>query len=256
MIDFRSVRESRASAFDYSRFEIASPEDSRPEGSQGARTSRAPGFERGGRGAKSQARDDQLPLIQAGKDGSSASASFGPVKDWECHCGKYKRIRYRGVICDGRRRSDPVEGARERMGHIELAVPLPTSGSSRPCPVRWATCSTSRFGDLEKVIYYSNYIGVEPGQAERSNRATAGRGRVSRAAHQVEEEGTAPSRDIARHGPRPAPQVDVDKTAEQLRAQVFTETRASEEDAAQAAQDRDAFRNSGDDAISAIIPIG
>ena len=79
------------------------------------------------------------------RDGLFCERIFGPTKDWECHCGKYKRIRYKGKICD--RCGVEVTRAkvrRERMGHIELAAPVSaTSGTSRASPPAWACCSTS-----------------------------------------------------------------------------------------------------------------
>ena len=69
------------------------------------------------------------------RDGLYCERIFGPTKDWECHCGKYKRIRYKGKVCD--RCGVEVTKAkvrRERMGHIELAAPVSTSGTSRASP--------------------------------------------------------------------------------------------------------------------------
>ena len=80
------------------------------------------------------------------KDGLFCERIFGPTKDWECHCGKYKRIRYKGIICD--KCGVEVTRAkvrRERMGHIELAAPVSaTSGISRAFPPAWGCCWTCR----------------------------------------------------------------------------------------------------------------
>ena len=78
------------------------------------------------------------------KDGLFDERIFGPTRDWECYCGKYKRIRYKGIICD----KCGVEVTRskvrrERMGHIQLASPVSTSGTSRARPAGSASCSTS-----------------------------------------------------------------------------------------------------------------
>jgi DNA-directed RNA polymerase subunit beta' len=75
------------------------------------------------------------------KDGLFCERIFGPVKDWECNCGKYKRIRFRGMVCD----KCGVEVTqskvrRERLGHICWPCPSPTSGSSRACPAASASC--------------------------------------------------------------------------------------------------------------------
>ena len=98
------------------------------------------------------------------KGGLFCERIFGPVKDWECSCGKYKRIKHRGVVCD--RCGVEVTLARvrrERMGHIELAVPV--------CHIWFFKCMPSRIGlvldmtarHLERVIYYEDYMVIDPG---------------------------------------------------------------------------------------------
>ena len=76
------------------------------------------------------------------RDGLFCEKIFGPTRDYECYCGKYKRIRYRGIVCD-RCGVEVTEKKvrRERMGHIELTVPSPTSGTSRALRTRSAPCS-------------------------------------------------------------------------------------------------------------------
>ena len=77
------------------------------------------------------------------KDGLFCERIFGPEKDWECACGKYRGMKYKGMICD--RCGVKVTHSRvrrKRMGHIELAARWCTSGSSRPCPAAWAPCWT------------------------------------------------------------------------------------------------------------------
>lgn len=79
------------------------------------------------------------------KDGLFCEKIFGPTRDWECYCGKYKRVRFKGIICE--RCGVEVTRAkvrRERMGHIELAAPSPTSGTSRASRRASDTCWTSR----------------------------------------------------------------------------------------------------------------
>ena len=79
------------------------------------------------------------------KDGLFCEKIFGPTKDWECYCGKYKRVRFKGIICE--RCGVEVTRAkvrRERMGHIELPLRSRTSGTSRACRAGLATCSTWR----------------------------------------------------------------------------------------------------------------
>jgi DNA-directed RNA polymerase subunit beta' len=101
------------------------------------------------------------------KDGLFCERIFGPVKDWECHCGKYKRIRYRGVICDRCGVEVTLSKVRrERMGHIELAVPVAHIWFFKTLPSPMGNLIDVTLRDLEKVIYYSNYVVIEPGAQE------------------------------------------------------------------------------------------
>lgn len=97
------------------------------------------------------------------KDGLFCERIFGPRKDWECHCGKYKRIRYKGVICDKcgvEVTSSKVR--RERMGHIELAASVSHIWFLRSVPSRIATVLDIAPKILEQVVYYVNYIILDP----------------------------------------------------------------------------------------------
>ena len=101
------------------------------------------------------------------RDGLFCERIFGPVKDWECHCGKFKRIRFRGHVCDRCGVEVTLSKVRrERMGHIELAVPVATSGSSRRCPSQLGYLLGMTLRDLEKVIYYAAYVVTNPGKQE------------------------------------------------------------------------------------------
>ena len=93
---------------------------------------------------------------------------FGPVKDYECHCGKYKRIRYKGIICD-RCGVEVTRKAvrRERMGHISLSVPVVHIWYFKTLPNKIGYLLGLKSKDLEKVIYYENYIVIQPGTAKR-----------------------------------------------------------------------------------------
>jgi len=98
------------------------------------------------------------------KDGLFCEKIFGPVKDWECNCGKYKRIRYRGVICD--RCGVEVTQAkvrRERMGHIELAVPVSHIWYFKGVPSRIGYMLEMSVRDLERILYYESYVVIDPG---------------------------------------------------------------------------------------------
>ena len=93
------------------------------------------------------------------KDGLFCEKIFGPAKDWECYCGKYKRIRYKGVVCD--RCGVEVTRSivrRERMGHIKLAVPVTHIWFLRGVPSSIGLTLNMSARDLEKVVYFANYI--------------------------------------------------------------------------------------------------
>ena len=97
------------------------------------------------------------------KDGLFCERIFGPRKDWECHCGKYKRIRYKGVVCDKcgvEVTSSKVR--RERMGHIELATPVTHIWFFRSVPSRIGTILDITPKLLEQVVYYVSYIVLDP----------------------------------------------------------------------------------------------
>ena len=92
---------------------------------------------------------------------------FGPVKDWECHCGKYKRIRYKGIICD-RCGVEVTEKKvrRERMGHIELVVPVAHIWYFKSLPNKIGYLLGLPTKKLDQIIYYERYIVVNPGIKE------------------------------------------------------------------------------------------
>ena len=98
------------------------------------------------------------------REGLFCEKIFGPTKDWECHCGKYKSVRYKGVICD--RCGVEVTRAkvrRERMGHIELACPVSHIWFLKGIPSRMGLLLDISPRTLEKVIYYASYIVLDPG---------------------------------------------------------------------------------------------
>ena len=98
------------------------------------------------------------------KDGLFCERIFGPSKDWECHCGKYKKIRYKGVICD--RCGVEVTKAsvrRERMGHIELAAPVSHIWYFKGIPSRMGLILDISPRTLDKVLYFASYIVLDPG---------------------------------------------------------------------------------------------
>ncbi len=101
------------------------------------------------------------------KDGLFCERIFGPVKDWECNCGKYKRIRFRGIVCD----KCGVEVTqskvrRERLGHIELAVPIAHIWFFKGLPSRIGQLLDIKIKDLERVLYYESSVVLDPGNTE------------------------------------------------------------------------------------------
>ena len=97
------------------------------------------------------------------KDGLFCERIFGPSKDWECHCGKYKKIRYKGVVCD-RCGVEVTKSSvrRERMGHIELAAPVSHIWYFKGIPSRMGLILDISPRTLEKVLYFANYIVLDP----------------------------------------------------------------------------------------------
>jgi DNA-directed RNA polymerase subunit beta' len=100
------------------------------------------------------------------KDGLFCERIFGPSKDWECHCGKYKKIRYKGVICD-RCGVEVTKSSvrRERMGHIELAAPVSHIWYFKGIPSRMGLILDMSPRVLEKVLYFASYIVLDPADA-------------------------------------------------------------------------------------------
>ena len=101
------------------------------------------------------------------RDGLYCERIFGPTKDWECHCGKYKRIRYKGIVCD--RCGVEVTKAkvrRERMGHIQLAAPVSHIWYFKGIPSRMGLCLDVTPRNLEKVLYFAAYIVTDPGDTD------------------------------------------------------------------------------------------
>ncbi len=103
------------------------------------------------------------------KEGLFCEKIFGPTKDWECHCGKYKRVRYKGVICD--RCGVEVTKAkvrRERMGHIELAAAVSHIWYFKGIPSKMGILLDMSPRALEKVLYFASYIVIDPGETSLS----------------------------------------------------------------------------------------
>ncbi|MCR1898675.1 DNA-directed RNA polymerase subunit beta' [Irregularibacter muris] len=99
------------------------------------------------------------------KEGLFCEKIFGPQKDWECHCGKYKRVRYKGIVCD--RCGVEVTRSkvrRERMGHIELAAPVSHIWYFKGIPSRMGLILDMSPRSLEKILYFASYVVIDPGK--------------------------------------------------------------------------------------------
>jgi DNA-directed RNA polymerase subunit beta' len=170
MIDFRSSRaEQKNSTFDYIQIRIASPEEIRgPQDTKERERLELQGQRNWWSwGEVIKPETINYRSFKPERDGLFCERTFGPVKDWECHCGKYKRIRYRGVICDRCGVEVTLSKVRrERMGHIELAVPVAHIWFFKTLPSPMGNLLGLTLRDLEKVLYYTNYVVIDPGKQE------------------------------------------------------------------------------------------
>ena len=178
------------------------------------------------------------------KDGLFCEKIFGPSKDWECHCGKYKKIRYKGVICD--RCGVEVTKAsvrRERMGRVELAAPVSHIWYFKGIPSRMGLILDISPKVLEKVLYFASYIVLDPMDtnleykqvlSEKEFREAyeeyAGKFRVGMGAEAIKELLAA---------------IDLDKEAEELKAELFEATGQKKTKIVKRLEVMEAFRSSG-----------
>ena len=252
MIDFRSARETRASAFDFIQVRIASPEEIRgPKDPKERERLEMAGLRTWWSwGEVLKPETINYRSFKPEKDGLFCERIFGPVKDWECHCGKYKRIRYRGVICDRCGVEVTLSKVRrERMGHIELAVPVAHIWFFKTLPSPMGNLLDITLRDLEKIIYYSNYVVIETGNQEVRVNQLLDEDEFLTLRQKARDEGDqafvadigAPAvRELLRR-------LDVDKTAEELRASVAVESsQHRKKQMLKRLKIVDAFRNSGD----------
>ena len=178
------------------------------------------------------------------RDGLFCERIFGPVKDWECHCGKYKRIRYRGVICD--RCGVEVTHSkvrRERMGHIELAVPVSHIWFLKSIPSRIGYMVDMSIRELERVIYYESRIVIDPGETELKEKELISEEEYQ----QLLDEGSQFETDIGAGAIlRLLEDIDVEELSAELRTQVKMETSAQrKKEALKRLKVVEAFRQSG-----------
>lgn len=189
------------------------------------------------------------------KEGLFCERIFGPVKDWECHCGKYKRIRYRGVVCD--RCGVEVTQSRvrrERMGHIELAVPVSHIWYFKSLPSTIGYLLNLTVRDLERVLYYESYLVLDPGNTELVAGTLLAEEDFSRLKYEEEREF------VAEMG-APAVKVlldsiDVDELSAELRTQARIETsQQRKKQALKRLKVVEAFRHSENKPAWMILPV-
>ena len=155
MIDLRNPRESSQSSFKYIQVSIASPDQ----------------IKQWSYGEVTKPETINYRSFKPERDGLFCEKIFGPVKDWECNCGKYKGIRYRGVICDKCGVQVTLSRVRrERMGHIQLAVPVAHIWFFKSLPTRMGYLLDMTLRDLEKVLYYAKYVVLEPGKSSHKKK--------------------------------------------------------------------------------------
>src|SRR5437660_1385590 len=251
MIDFRSGREPKSSSFDYIQIRIASPEEIR--GPRDAKDRER--LELQGQrtwwswGEVTKPETINYRSFKPERDGLFCERIFGPVKDWECHCGKYKRIRYRGVICDRCGVEVTLSKVRrERMGHIELAVPVAHIWFFKTLPSPMGNLLDMTLRDLERVIYYTNYVVIDPGKQEVQDKELLDEDRYLELRTKAKTEGDAGFKaDIGSPAVRALlERINVDKLADELRDAVATETsQHRKKQMLKRLKIVDAFRNSG-----------
>src|SRR5512144_190244 len=192
------------------------------------------------------------------RDGLFCAKIFGPITDWECLCGKYKRMKHRGVVCD----KCGVEVTkskvrRERMGHIELASPVSHVWFFKGLPSRIGHLLDISLRDLERILYFESYVVVDPGDTDLKEKELLSeeRYRALRGEHGdvfVARMGAGAIKELLQR-------VDVDMLAEELRMIMKTETsQIKRQKAAKRLKVCDAFRRSGhrpDWMILNVIPV-
>ncbi len=180
------------------------------------------------------------------RDGLFCAKIFGPITDWECLCGKYKRMKHRGVICD----KCGVEVTRsrvrrERMGHIELASPVSHVWFFKGLPSRIGHLLDISLRDLERILYFESYVIVDPGETDLKEKELVSEERHRELREQFGE-GSFDARMGAEAIKELLRRIDVDELAEELRIVMRTETSQIRRlKAAKRLKVVDAFRRSG-----------
>jgi DNA-directed RNA polymerase subunit beta' len=211
MIDFPRHRGAGSSDFDWMQIKIASPDEIRSWSY----------------GEVTKPETINYRSFKPERDGLFCERIFGPVKDWECHCGKFKRIRYRGHVCDKCGVEVTLSKVRrERMGHIELAVPVAHIWFFKTLPSQMGYLLGMKLRDLESVIYYAAYVVTSPGSLEVEVRQVLTEDEYWEYTDLAREAGDTEFRaEIGAEAVRTLMnQLDVDAEAERLRVEVATET--------------------------------
>jgi len=252
MIDFRSARESRGTSFDFIRIRIASAEEIRGPRDSKERERLALQGQRywWSWGEVVKPETINYRSFKPEKDGLFCERIFGPVKDWECHCGKYKRIRYRGVVCDRCGVEVTLSKVRrERMGHIELAVPVAHIWFFKTLPSPMGNLLDLTLRDLERVIYYTNYVVIDAGEQEVKENELLDEEKYLELRSKARSEGDKAFRaEIGAPAVRELlSRLDVDRVSDELRGTIATETsQHRKKQMLKRLKIVDAFRNSGD----------
>ena len=192
------------------------------------------------------------------RDGLFCERIFGPTRDWECHCGKYKRVRYKGTICD--RCGVEVTRAkvrRERMGHIELAAPVSHIWYFKGIPSRMGLLLDMSPRSLERVLYFASYIVLDPGETDMKQKELLTEGQYrykkeefGRNAFKVGM-GAEAIQELLR-------EVDLDALAEELREELHSSNGQKRVRAIRRLEVVEAFRKSGNKPewmIMNVIPV-
>ena len=198
------------------------------------------------RGEVTKAETINYRTFKPERDGLFCAKIFGPITDWECICGKYKRMKHRGVVCD----KCGVEVTRsrvrrERMGHIELASPVSHVWFFKGLPSRIGHLLDISLRDLERILYFESYVVIDPGESGLREKELLSEERF----RELREE-LGPDAFVARMGAEAIKEllqrIDPDELAEELRVIMRTETSQIRRlKAAKRLKVVDAFRRSG-----------
>jgi len=188
------------------------------------------------------------------KDGLFCERIFGPQKDWECHCGKYKRVRYKGVVCD--RCGVEITKSkvrRERMGHIELAAPVTHIWYFKGIPSRMGLILDMSPRALEEIIYFAAYVVTDPGDTPLEKKQLLSENEYR---EHYEKYGNTFKADMGAEAIRTLLQeVDLDKEVEQLKEELKTVKGQRRTRAIRRLDVMEAFRHSGNDTTWMVLDV-